>query len=90
MMSLMTAMVWVSQTGLPNAAHSPASAGLDSFSQWVIGGLVTAVVALSGYIVKLHTQIARIQKERVQYMEGQLALIRELKDEINRQRGGRP
>ena len=61
--------------------------GLDPVCKYVIGILVTFVLGLAGYVVKLHLQIFATHKERVSYLEGQLALIRVVKEEI-RGKGG--
>ena len=64
------------------AMEQPVASGLDPVCKFIIGGLVTAVLGLAGYVVKLHLQIYATHKERVTYLEGQLTLIRGVKDEI--------
>lgn len=58
-------------------------------AKWIIGGMATAIVALSGYIVKLHVQLNAVQAEWAKYMREQVDLVRTLNDEVNKPpRGG--
>lgn len=53
-------------------------------AKWIIGGLATAVVALSSYVVKLHLQINSIQEARVKSIQDQFDLLKTLRKELDK------
>jgi hypothetical protein len=60
-----------------------------TLATWIIGGMAAGYAGMAAYIVKLHTQINQMLRERLKSAEDKLALIDRVNEDGGNAAGGK-